>query len=182
MKIEMSILYDFLAKKYNIKTNINNFNKNQIDGYLFFNEDKLMENYVYIIKSHQLELYNEYKTKNMNFICIGRPEKNYKNNLCNIIYVPFKIDIFELFNFLQLIFNKIKSWDEKITNIIYSSMDVSKIFEVTRDILPFHMQLIDKDLFVIAKSDDLFFEKYPKIAPLDEINKMILEKIRLDSK
>ncbi|XAM52483.1 hypothetical protein TVTCOM_25970 [Terrisporobacter vanillatitrophus] len=112
----------------------------------------------------------------MNFICIGRPEKNYKNNLCNIIYVPFKIDIFELFNFLQLIFNKIKSWDEKITNIIYSSMDVSKIFEVTKDILPFHMQLIDKDLFVIAKSDDLFFKKYQKIAPLDEINKMILEK------
>ncbi|WP_434796690.1 hypothetical protein [Terrisporobacter vanillatitrophus] len=64
MKIEMSILYDFLAKKYNIETNINNFNKNQIDGYLFFTEDKLMENYVYIIKSNQLELYNEYKIKN----------------------------------------------------------------------------------------------------------------------
>lgn len=60
----MSILYDFLAKKYNIETNINNFNKNQIDGYLFFTEDKLMENYVYIIKSNQLELYNEYKIKN----------------------------------------------------------------------------------------------------------------------
>ncbi|WP_455542243.1 helix-turn-helix domain-containing protein [Intestinibacter sp.] len=182
MKIEMSILYNFLNKKYNIKSNIKEFNENKIDGYLFFKEKEDLElNYVYIINSNQIKcISNQIKCINdstvntNNFICIGDVSQSYKNKLSNIIYILDNIDIFELFNYLQIVFNKLNSWNDKITKIIYSSMDVSKIFEVTSDILPLPLLLIDKDLFYISKSDDIFKED-KTVASLDNINKMLLE-------
>ncbi len=152
MKITASIIYQQLPAAFQPRKNKEAFTDNGLRAPLLYSGEYMYPDYVYIAKPEDISVG---ELQNCCIVFTGEPQFDVKNVKADIICVNGNVSKEVLFNKIQMIFHDLEYWNDELSHISLSDMDISKMFSLGRQQLPFSFILLDKRFAPVAISPEL---------------------------
>ena len=155
MKLNVDIIFQNLKKKLPVTL----WGKGSDDLSLIRPEfylddtDSFCSDHVYVCSADHLPRTFTME-KNVLLICLGdAPQLASYKKACCVISMPEDLNIFEVFNTVQEVFNRYAGWEEKISAIARQSASLQDLLDASRDIFENPMLLNGADFNYLAYTD-----------------------------
>ena len=115
--------------------------------------DRFLSDHVYVCSADHLPE-NPVIESNTVLICLGDDSRLalFKDKCC-ILSLPESLNIFEVFNTVQEVFNRYEDWENRISSIARQSSSLQELLEASRGIFENPMLLNGADLNYLAYTD-----------------------------
>lgn len=167
MQLTSSIIYEELRRIYDTTKNRTEFLDKPISAPLMYCRTTMDPSYIYLAGSEEVNLFDiQYSS----LICLGTPKFKYLEKSFDLIIVNDAVSLAELFNSVQMIFNKYNAWDDSIKEGLNDGKSMQQLLELTGQAFP-------GLTFTMVNADFVFFaSSVPGRAStpqtLDEVNRL----------
>ncbi|CEP69467.1 Uncharacterized [Moorella glycerini] len=116
----------------------------------------LSRDYVYITEAGKLQDGMSELPADANIVCVGHlDDKRFDELSCNLINIDAGLDLPEVFNILQEIFEKYAAWNRQMIDAIIQNEPLQKIFDIGAAVLENPIALFDASLALIMTAGEL---------------------------
>jgi hypothetical protein len=117
----------------------------------------LSRDYVYVTEAGNLkDGTSEFPARDANIVCVGPLDgKRFDELPCNLINIDAALDLPEVFNILQDIFEKYAAWNRQMIEAVIKDEPLQKIFEIGASALENPIALFDASLALIMTAGKL---------------------------
>lgn len=178
MKLCSSVIFEELSYDFNLKSNKDIFNDEEVISPLIYNNKIINKDYIYIVTYKNLDSF--LKSGGHTAVYMGVVEDLSKYKKLDLIIIENPISIYDIFNKLVLIFAKYNQWESTINELSYKDLNFQEIFTLSDFIFSDPIYLIDNDLNYIAynkayNNDKNINSETPNTIPLSIANNIKLE-------
>lgn len=129
---------------------------------------ELSEEYLYLTDAGTYCSHSALFTK-QNVVCIGGREMDRQECSCNVIFLDQALDLSEVYNRIQSIFEKYQAWDQQMRDVMINNRSLQELLDIGAGVLRNPIAALDSSLGFIMKAGK-FTENYKGTIWDDVIN------------